>query len=98
VSAIVPVQKKVGGGTETLDLLEVYLLNLAVTMAMFLVLIFRAWIEFKNFKVIWQEMEWRKTRRTAREVLRAEKEAFSKMEGGRELYDILSHMFQLDES
>ena len=81
-----------------MDLLEVYLLNLAVTMAMFLVLIFRAWIEFKNFKVIWQEMQWRRTRRTAREVLKAEKETFSKIEGGRELYDILSHMFQLEES
>ena len=81
-----------------MDLLEVYLLNLAVTMAMFLVLIFRAWIEFRNFMTIWQEMEWRKTRRTAREVLEAEKETFSKIEGGRELYDILSHMFQIDDS
>jgi hypothetical protein len=80
-----------------LDLLEVYLLNLAVTAAMFLVLIFRAWIEFKNFKMIWKEMEWRQNRRTAREVLRAEKETLSKMEGGRELYDILCHLFQVDE-
>lgn len=81
-----------------MDLMQVYLLNLAVTSAMFLVLIFRAWIEFKNFKAIWQEMEWRRTRRTAREVLEAEKETFSKIEGGRELYEILSHMFQVDES
>ena len=81
-----------------MDLLQVYLLNLAVTLAMFLVLIFRAWIEFKNFKILWQEMEWRRTRRTAREVLKAERETFSKIEGGRELYDILSHMFQLDGS
>ena len=80
-----------------MDLLQVYLLNLAVTLAMFLVLIFRAWIEFKNFKILWQEMEWRRTRRTAREVLKAERETFSKIEGGRELYEILSHMFQVDE-
>jgi hypothetical protein len=80
-----------------LDLLEVYLLNLAVTVAMFLVLIFRAWIEFRNFKTIWKEMEWRKTRRTAREVLKYEKETFSKMDGGRELYDVLCNLFQIDE-
>lgn len=81
-----------------MDLLQVYLLNLAVTSAMFLVLIFRAWIELKNFRILWQEMEWRRTRRTAREVLKAEKQTFSKIEGGRELYEILSHMFQADES
>lgn len=80
-----------------MNLLQVYLLNLAVTLAVFAVLIFRAWIEFRNFKTIWRDMEWRKTRRTAKEVLKAEKEAFSKMEGGRELYDILCHMFQVDE-
>lgn len=78
-------------------LLQVYLLNLAVTSAMFLVLIFRAWVEFKNFKILWQEMEWRKNRRTAREVLKAERETLSKIDGGRELYEILSHMFQVDE-
>jgi hypothetical protein len=80
-----------------LDLFEVYLLNLAVTVAMFLVLIFRAWVEFKNFEILWKEIEWRKTRSTAREVLKAEKETFSKIEGGQELYDILSHMFQIEE-
>jgi len=80
-----------------LNLLEVYLLNLAVTAAMFLVLIFRAWIEFKNFKAIWKEMEWRRTRQTAKEVLKAEKETFLKMEDGKELYDILCHMFEVDE-
>ncbi|OYT49845.1 hypothetical protein B6U79_00905 [Candidatus Bathyarchaeota archaeon ex4484_231] len=80
-----------------MNLLEVYLLNLAVTAAMFLVLIFRAWIEFKNFKAIWKEMEWRRTRQTAKEVLKAEKETFLKMEDGKELYDILCHMFEVDE-
>ena len=81
-----------------MDLLEVYLLNLAVTAAMFLVLIFRAWIEFKNYKTIWREMEWRRTRRTAREVLEAEKETLTKIEGGKELYEILTHLFQVNEN
>jgi hypothetical protein len=80
-----------------MDLLELYVLNLAVTVAMFSVLIFRAWIEFKNFKAIWKDMEWRKTRRTARQVLEDEKVMFQKIEGGRELYDILCHMFELEE-
>ena len=48
-----------------MDIFEIYLLNLAVTVAMFLVLIFRAWIEFRNYKIIWREMEWQKTRRVA---------------------------------
>jgi hypothetical protein len=80
-----------------MDLLELYLLNLAVTAAMFLVLIFRAWIEFKNFKAIWKDLEWRKTRRTAQQVLKDEKDTFQKIEGGQELYDILSHMFEIEE-
>jgi len=42
-------------------------------------------------------MEWRKTRKTAIEVLKAEKDTFSKMEGGPELYDILCHVFQVQE-
>lgn len=80
-----------------MNMLEIYLLNLALTVAMFLVLIFRAWIEFKNYKMIWREMEWQKTRRFAREVLKAEKETFAKIEGGHELYEILCHMFGVEE-
>jgi len=83
---------------EPLDLLEIYLLNLLVTVAMFLVLIFRAWIEFKNFKMIWREMEWSRTRKTAKEILEAEKELFMGAEGGRELYDVLRHIFKVDEN
>jgi len=80
-----------------LDMFEIYLLNLAVTVAMFLVLIFRAWIEFKNYRTIWREMEWQRTRRIAGEVLRDEKDVFDKIEGGHELYEILCHMFRVKE-
>jgi len=73
------------------------LLNLVITAAMFLVLTFLALVEFKNFKILCKELEWRKTRTTAREVLKAEKEAFAKFEGGPELYDILYHVFQVEE-
>jgi len=79
------------------DLLAIYALNLTVTVAMFLVLIFRAWIEFKNFRVIWRELEWRKTRETAKEILKAEKELFTKVEGGHELYEVLCHLFQVED-
>jgi len=81
-----------------LDLFEIYLLNLAITGAMFLVLIFRAWIEFKNFRIMWEEMEWRRTRETAKRILEAEKDLFTRVEGGRELYDVLCHMFKVDEN
>jgi hypothetical protein len=80
-----------------LELLDIYLLNLAITVAMFIVLIVRAWIEFKNYKVMWKEIEWQKTRRTAREILKAEKEMFSKIEGGQELYEILCHLFEVED-
>jgi hypothetical protein len=80
-----------------LDLLGIYLLNLLVTVAMFIVLIFRAWVEFKNYKILWKEFEWQKTRETAIKVLKDEEESFSKMEGGKDLFDILCHMFQVEE-
>jgi hypothetical protein len=64
---------------------------------MFIVLIVRAWLEFKNYKVMWKEIEWQKTRRTAKEILKAEKEMFSKVDGGQELYDILCHLFEVED-
>jgi len=80
-----------------MDLLDIYLLNLVLTVAMFIVLIVRAWLEFKNYKVMWNEIEWQKKRRTAREILKSEKETFLKMDGGQELYDILCHLFEVDD-
>ena len=80
-----------------MELLDIYLLNLTITVAMFIVLIVRAWLEFKNYKVMWKEIEWQKTRRTAREILKAEKEMFSKVEGGHELYEILCHLFEVED-
>jgi hypothetical protein len=46
---------------------------------------------------MWNEIEWQKTRRTAREILKSEKETFLKMDGGQELYDILCHLFEVDD-
>ncbi len=42
-------------------------------------------------------MEWQRTRRIAREVLKEEKDIFAKIEGGHELYEILCHMFGVEE-
>lgn len=78
-----------------MDLLFVYLLNLLVTLAMFIVLVFRAWIELKNYRVMWREVEWRKTFEIAGRILKAEKNLFAKVEGGEELYNILSEMFEV---
>lgn len=80
-----------------MDLLEIYLLNLIVTVGMFLVLIFRAWIELKNYKMMWKELEWRKTYNTASRILKAEKELFTNIEGGEELYNLLLEMFKAKE-
>ena len=76
------------------DLLNIYVLNLLVTLAMFLILVFRAWIELKNYKLIWKELEWRRTYETVGKVLKAEKDLFTKVEGGEELYEILCEIFK----
>ncbi|MDH5267411.1 MAG: hypothetical protein OEW62_07010 [Candidatus Bathyarchaeota archaeon] len=75
-------------------LLNIYILNLMVTLAMFIILVFRAWIEHKNYRLMWKEMEWRRTYEVVGNVLRAEKDLFTGVEGGKELYDILCEMFK----
>ena len=80
------------------ELLNIYVLNLLVTLAMFLVLVFRAWIELKNYKMIWKEMEWRRTYETVGRVLKAEKDLFTRVEGGEELYEILCKIFKAKET
>lgn len=80
-----------------MELLEIYILNLLITVAMFLVLIFRAWIEFKNYRIMWKEMEWRRTYEVVGRVLKAEKDLFTGVEGGEELYNLLCEMFKVNE-
>jgi hypothetical protein len=84
-----------GGGL--LELLEIYILNLLITVAMFLVLIFRAWIEFKNYRIIWKELEWRRTYEVVGRVLKAEKDMFTGVEGGEDLYNLLCEMFKVND-
>lgn len=79
-----------------MDVIEIYLLNLAVTVAMFLVLIFRAWIELKNYQIMWREIGFRKTMDLIRKVLRAERDSFLGVEGGRELYELLCKVFEVE--
>lgn len=78
-----------------MDLLEIYLLNLVITVAMFAVLVFRAWVELRNYRLMWKEMEWRKTYTTVSRVLKAERELFTKVDGGEELYRLLREMFNV---
>lgn len=80
-----------------MELLEIYILNLFVTVAMFIVLIFRAWIEFRNYRIIWKELEWRRTYEVVGRVLKAEKDLFTGVEGGEELYNLLCEMFKVNE-
>jgi hypothetical protein len=79
------------------ELFDIYLLNLAVTVGMFAVLMFRAWLELKHFKTLEKEMEWRKTYDIVGRILRAEKDVFQRVEGGDELYNILAQMFKVEE-
>jgi len=84
-------------GGEKLELLDIYILNLAITVLMFVVLIFRAWIEMKNYRMMWKELEWRQTYQTMGRLLKAEKDLFSKVEGGDELYQMLCEIFKVNE-
>jgi len=84
-------------GGEKLDIIDIYILNLSITLGMFAVLIFRAWIEMKNYRMMWKEMEWRETYQTMGRLLKAEKDLFSKVEGGDELYQMLCEIFKVNE-
>ena len=84
-------------GGEKLDIIDIYILNLSITLGMFVVLIFRAWIELKNHRMMWKELEWQQTYQTMGRLLKAEKDLFSKVEGGDELYQMLCEIFKVNE-
>jgi len=63
---------------------------------MFVVLIARTWIELENYRMMWKELEWRQTYQTMGRLLKAEKDLFSKMEGGDELYQMLCEIFKVN--
>jgi hypothetical protein len=64
---------------------------------MFVVLIFRAWLELRNYSLMWRELEWRQTYQTMGRILTAEKDLFSKVEGGDELYQMLCEIFKVKD-
>jgi len=80
-----------------MDIVYIYILNLSVTLGMFVVLIFRAWVELKNYRMMWKELEWQQTYQTMGRLLKAEKDLFSKVEGGDELYQMLCEIFKVNE-
>ena len=80
-----------------MDLAELYVINLAVTVAMFVVLAFRAWIEMKNYRLLWEEMTLARQFRKLGGLLKAERDLFLRMEGGAELYEALCEMFRVGE-
>ncbi len=82
---------------KTTDIVDIYILNLILTLGMFTVLIFRAWIELRNYRMIWKELEWRQLYQSMGRVLKAEKDLFSKVEGGDELYQMLCEIFKVNE-
>lgn len=79
------------------DLTDLYILNLLVTLGMFIVLVARAWLELKHYRLMWSELEWRRTYQTMGRLLKAEKDLFTKVEGGQELYEMLLQVFKVEE-
>ena len=92
-----PSDEKEVKNTDPTDVFNVYMLNLLLTLGMFVILIFRAWIEHRNYRMMWKELEWRQTYQTMGRLLKAEKDLFSKMEGGDELYQMLCEIFKVNE-
>jgi hypothetical protein len=89
---------KVRRGGGSLDgIFDLYVLNLLLTLGMFAILVFRAWLELKNYRLMWKELEWRETYSTMGRILTAEKDLFSKVEGGDELYQMLLEIFKVNE-
>jgi hypothetical protein len=89
---------KVRRGGGSLDgIFDLYVLNLLLTLGMFAILVFRAWLELKNYRLMWKELEWRETYGTMGRILKAEKDLFSKVEGGDELYQMLLEIFKVNE-
>ncbi|HVP93351.1 MAG TPA: hypothetical protein VMS94_06405 [Acidobacteriota bacterium] len=80
-----------------MDIYDIYLLNLILTLGMFAVLIFRAWLELRNYRMMWKELEWRQTYQTMGRLLKAEKDLFLRVEGGEELYQMLCEIFKVNE-
>jgi hypothetical protein len=68
-----------------------------LTLGMFVILVFRAWLEMKNYKMMWKELEWKQTFKTMGSVLKSEKDLFSKIEGGEELYQLLCEIFRVED-
>jgi hypothetical protein len=68
-----------------------------LTLGMFVVLAVRAWLELKNYRLMWRELEWRQTYRTMGRLLKVEKDLFSKVEGGDELYTLLCEIFKVED-
>jgi len=46
---------------------------------------------------VWKELEWRQTYRAVGRILKAEKDLFSKVDGGDELYKLLCEIFNVHE-
>jgi hypothetical protein len=46
---------------------------------------------------MWRELEWRQMYQTMGRLLKAEKDLFSKVEGGDELYQMLCQIFKVNE-
>ena len=78
-----------------LDLLDIYVLNLVLTLGMFVVLIARAAFEYRYYGRLSADAERRANVDLMRRVLRSEKELFDRTEEGKELYELLCEMFDV---
>jgi len=80
-----------------MEIIDIYLLNLALTLGMFIVLMVRAFLEWKNYRIMWQEIRRNQKKESLAQLLKAEKSFFLKVEGGKKLYEALCDIFEIEE-
>lgn len=80
-----------------MEIIDIYLLNLALTVGMFIVLIVRAFLEWKNYRIMWKEIRRNQKKESLAQLLKAEKSFFLKVEGGKKLYEALCDIFEIEE-
>lgn len=80
-----------------MEIIDIYLLNLALTVGMFIVLMVRAFLEWKNYRIMWQEIRRNQKKESLAQLLKAEKSFFLKVEGGKKLYEALCDIFEIEE-
>ena len=71
-------------------------LNLEATLAMLAVLVFRAWLELKNYRLMWKKSEWQEIYTTTGRLPKAEKDLSLRLRAAASC-QMLQEIFKVDQ-